>query len=83
MTAGELLAALEQDQLERLKWLVLREFSVLPGSEAACQLTDEDYLRCGAHLLLDLRQSRGRADAEEAKNPAFDAGRFLELSEEG
>lgn len=82
MTAMEFLAALEKDKLERLKWLVLREFGVLPGSEAARQLSDEDYLRCGAHLLLDLRQSRDRTNDEEAKNSAFDAGRFLELSEE-
>lgn len=81
MTARELVAELEGDKLERLKWLVLREFGVLPGSAAACELSDEDYLRCGAHLLLDLRQGRAGNGAEEGENPSFDPEQFSGLSE--
>ena len=49
------LQMLTEHPLERLKWRVCREFGVLPGAEAARQLTDYDYICCGVNLLLDKR----------------------------
>lgn len=62
--------------MERLRWLVLRSFGVLPGDASARSMTDADFVRCGLQMLLDLRQrTDGKAD-ESGGNPAFDAQKF-------
>ncbi len=81
MNADELIGRLAGDHLERLKWLVLREFGVLPGSKAASELSDEDFLICGAHMVLDRRLRSGVPSSEGGLNSSFDEGRFSELSE--
>ena len=81
MIAEEIIERLEGDYLERLKWLVLREFRILPGSKMACEPSDEDFVLCGAHMVLDLRLRSESASAESGQNRTFDEERFLVLSE--
>ena len=45
--------ALGADDWERLKWKVLKAFSVLPSSAQARQMTRGDYLYCAMQLRLD------------------------------
>ena len=78
MMTEELLEALGSDARERLRWMVLREFGVLPGSREAEALTDTELLRCAGHLVLDLRRSR-RRNEEGGQNTAFDAARYERL----
>ncbi len=52
----QLLDALAAKPYERLKWRVLRSFSVLPSSKAARAMTDADYLYCALHAVLDGRE---------------------------
>ena len=79
------LRMLAEHPMERLKWRVCREFGVLPGSELALQLTDYDYVWCGANLLLDkrLREQSQTAETVEAINPQFDPARFAALKQGG
>lgn len=51
-----LLSGLAAKPYERLKWRVLRSFSVLPSSKAARAMTDADYLYCALHTVLDGRE---------------------------
>lgn len=81
MTADEIVSLLERDYLERLKWLVLREFRILPGSKAALELSDEDYIRCGAHMVLDRKMRFESGSSERGRNSSFDEERFSILSE--
>lgn len=81
MNAGELFARLETDPMERLKWRVLRSFGVLPYSTVARELTDEDFIVCGAHMVLDGRQTSGTAEIETESNSAFDEKAYMTLSE--
>lgn len=60
--------------LERLKWLVLREFHVLPTGREAREMTDTDVLWCGMMLAME----RGLT---VAWNEKFDRSRFEELKE--
>lgn len=62
------------EAMERLRWLVLREFRVLPGSEAARQARDEDIIFAGVNMVLDME---GGGAFEE--NPGFDERRFMEM----
>ena len=39
--------------MERIRWKVLRAFSVLPSEKRAREMTEGDYLQCALHLLLD------------------------------
>ena len=71
----KLISELGKDSLERLKWLVLREFSVLPGSRAARKMREGDVIFCAVNMLLDRR----RGGAERDENPVFDNGRSREL----
>lgn len=81
MTAEEVLERLEGDYFERLKWLVLREFRILPGSKMAKETSDEDFVLCGAHMVLDNRMRSDASNSEGARNGAFDEKRFRALSE--
>ncbi|MBP8640801.1 MAG: hypothetical protein KBI01_07890 [Oscillospiraceae bacterium] len=81
MTAEEVIGRLEGDYLERLKWLVLREFRILPGSKTACELSDEDFVLCGAHMVIDFRLRCNSSKSEGGRNSAFDDNRFKELLE--
>ncbi len=80
MTAEEILGQLEGNALERLKWLVLREFNVLPGSKTAGEPSDEDFIICGAHMVLDRRLSYDAPTGEGEMNGSFDEERFSRLS---
>ena len=48
--------ALQDAEFERLKWRVLRAFSVLPGEARAKRMTDRDYLYCAAQMMLDAQE---------------------------
>lgn len=48
-----LMEALGADDWERLKWKVLKAFSVLPSSVQAKQMTRGDYLYCAMQMRLD------------------------------
>lgn len=82
MIAEELFEKLGNDPLERLKWLVLCRFGVLPGSTAAKELDDEDYVRCGAHMVLDERALPELSAEEKTFNSSFDEERYRNLAEE-
>ena len=77
----EILQMLLTHPMERLKWRVCWEFGVLPGSETALQLSDYDYICCGANLLLDkrMREQNNAAETTEYCNPKFDPARFAAL----
>lgn len=79
MSLEELLAALGADPLERLRWLVLKRFGVLPFSEQARELSDEDFVVCGAHMVLDARGSSRGGYGEGGVNASFDEDRFNSL----
>ena len=80
MSLEELLSALRSDPLERLRWIVLRRFGVLPFSEQARGLSDEDFVVCGAHMVLDARRGFGGGQGgEESINASFDESRFISL----
>lgn len=81
MIAEQIIERLEGDYLERLKWLVLREFRILPGSKMAKEPSDEDFILCGAHMVLDNRLRSDVSKSEEGQNGSFDERRFWALSE--
>ena len=71
MSAEELLAALEADEMGRLRWKLCRLFGVAPWSGLGRSLTDTMCLQLAGQWVLDQReQSRG------AENPAFDWEKF-------
>ncbi|NCB73451.1 MAG: hypothetical protein EOM51_01720 [Clostridia bacterium] len=82
MTADDIILQLERDYLERLKWLVLREFRILPGSKAALEISDEDFIKCGAHIVLDRKMRSANCYTECGRNSSFEEERFSLLSEE-
>lgn len=51
------LAELETDRAERLRRRVQRAFGALPTEERVRKMTDEDYLQCALHLILDAREA--------------------------
>ncbi len=71
MTADQLLDAVEKDSMERLRWLVLSRFNILPGSKQARELSKEDIIVSGAHMVLDRRPRRRETDAETGGNASF------------
>lgn len=79
MSLEELLTALASDPMERLRWLVLKRFGVLPFSEQARGLSDGDFVVCGAHMVLDARGSLPRGQSEGSVNASFDEDRFRSL----
>ena len=83
MTADDIISQLERDYLERLKWLVLREFRILPGSKAACEMSDEDFIKCGAHIVLDQKMRSKNTYSEYERNGSFDEERFSIIRREG
>jgi hypothetical protein len=81
LTAEELLEAIANSPLERLRWLVLSRFNVLPGSKQAGELSDEDVIVCGAHMVLEQRGKRTLSGGfETGVNSSFERARFAGLS---
>ena len=74
MRTDELISAAKADPMERLRWTVLRAFNVLPCSEDARSMSDEDCLKYAAHMLLD--KAGGTA-----ANPNFDMEKYLNIRE--
>jgi hypothetical protein len=81
LNCEELIEKLADDPLARLRWRVCREFEILPCSREAKRMSDRDVVLCGAQLVLDRRELRGRA-VEGEQNSSFDEERFAALSED-
>jgi len=81
MSADELLGALEDDPVSRLRWRVLCHFGCPPGGADDRSMSDRDCLFAGVNMVLDLRR---REKTEKAGgNPAFDEARFERIREGG
>jgi len=76
MSAQELLQALAEDSLARLRWRVDRLFGILPGSRQDREMDDGQLLLCGMHMVLD-----SMAAGVETENGHFDPERFKQLKE--
>ena len=74
MSCEKLLSTLSADPIERLRWRVLREFGVLPSSDEAKKMSDDDCIRFAAHMLID-------KDGVSPVNPGFDTEKFIEAME--
>lgn len=74
MTSEELMSTLSADPMERLRWRVLREFNVLPSSEEARKMSDDDCIRFAAHMLID-------KNGIDLPNPNFSMEKYLEKME--
>lgn len=61
--------------MERLRWMILREFRVLPGSRAEREMSDGDVIFAGVNMVLD------RETAHSGENLSFDEDRFRRLRE--
>lgn len=61
--------------MERLRWLILREFCVLPGSSAEREMSDGDVIFAGVNMVLD------RETAHGGENLSFDEDRFRKIRE--
>lgn len=81
MRAHSLLSNAELTNMQRLRWLVLSRFGVLPGSPAALLLTDRQCIRCGINMVLDRQRTASGTGA--AVNFSFDESRFQTLKEGG
>lgn len=73
MTAEELLCALSEDAVERLRWLVCRLFRIPPGEAPS----DSECIWAAANMVLDARG--GESGSMAGANPAFDEERFERL----
>ena len=71
---NELILEAKAQPMERLRWTVLKAFGVLPSSDDAKRMSDEDCLRFAAHMILD---KTGNA----APNPNFDMEKYLNIRE--
>lgn len=76
MTASMLLRDAAQP-MHRLRWLVLKEFNILPFSDEGRAVDDGELLKMAAQLVLDRRLSL--ADV----NPSFSAEKFSEAMKRG
>lgn len=74
MTCEELMKNLSADPMERLRWRVLREFKVLPSSNDAKTMSDDDCIRFAAHMLLDKM-------GEALPNPNFSMEKYFDIME--
>lgn len=71
---NELILEAKAQPMERLRWTVLKAFGVLPSSDDAKRMSDEDCLRFAAHMLLD-------KTGGTAPNPNFDMEKYLNIRE--
>lgn len=78
MKARKLVDQIESSSMARLRWLVLKEFGVLPGSKRAGELSDMDCIWCGAQMVLDRREKFGY-QGEVGVNKDFDEEKFKAL----
>lgn len=56
----QLMEALRQEPMERIRWRVLRAFSALPTERRVRDMTEGDYLYCAAQMLLDKQERLDR-----------------------
>ena len=63
--------AFELNAMDRLRWLVCKQFGVLPQGDRP---SEEDCLRCGINMVLDRQLAQGFAQGS-----SFDPERFETL----
>jgi hypothetical protein len=73
------LRAVGGDGRARLRWKVIRELGILPGSRQDRRLSDRDIIFIGLNLLLD-KTDKYRT-VEQNVNPAFDEIKYEQLSD--
>jgi len=74
---NDLLSSIRNDPLERLRWIVSRAVRVPPWTLR--RLPDDEILRCGAQLVLDLQRRHAAPEQpalDAGQNPGFDPGLF-------
>ena len=74
MTSEKLISELCADPMERLRWTVLRAFNVLPSSNDAKNMSDDDCIRFAAHMLIDRH-------GFSMQNPNFSMEKYLSITE--
>lgn len=77
MTPDMLLDEAERP-MERLRWLVLKEFEILPFSKEGLAVSDGEILKMAAHMVLDRQEG-----TEMSVNPYFVAEKFSEVQSRG
>ncbi len=77
MTERQLLDALAQDSLQRLRWRVLSHFNIMPYSREARRIKNRHVILAAAHMVLD-KTSASETNAAYV-NSNFDQSRFLNL----
>lgn len=64
---------------DRLRWLVLRHFGVLPGSHTERGMKPEDFIFAGINMVLDSGDTARKDTSTPSVNPGFDEARFLSM----
>lgn len=67
---------------DRLRWLVLRRFGVLPGSRTERGMKPEDFIFAGLNMVLDSAATAHNSTPAPPVNPGFDEARFLSMKGE-
>ena len=81
-------ASLAAQPRQRLKWRVLKAFGALPTEQRVREMTEEEYLWCAVHLLLDEEEAEAalcptcRAKLDEARCPVCGQEKDAALREE-
>ena len=78
---AEMLDALAQDSLRRLKWRVMERLHICPASLRALLLTRRRALEFACHLALDAGERENGRSKAETVNPGFDMARFRALAQ--
>lgn len=64
---------------DRLRWLVLRRFGILPGSSSERGMKPEDFIFAGINMVLDVGAAARKDTPAPSVNPSFDEARFLSM----
>lgn len=64
---------------DRLRWLVLRRFGVLPGSSLERGMSQKDFIFAGLNMVLDSGTAQSKNPPPPSVNPAFDEAKFLSM----
>lgn len=66
---------------DRLRWLVLKGFGVLPGSQIERGMRAEDFIFAGINMVLDSGSPARNATPALYVNPSFDEEKFRGMKE--
>lgn len=76
MISEKLIEALSSDPMARLRWRVMKNLGITPGSHEARNMTDAECLSYAVHMVLDMS-----AEQVRNANPAFSMARFRGMKE--